>query len=216
MGSHLADAKKLTGRFKKGTKNSAKAFRELVQLWLTLTVLKEGEVVHCTSPKKKAKKKAKDVFFISGMDSKPLRLRNGRYLWLSFNLVLEDSARKEGPKRLLKVVKSAAWYAMDRACKRLVFRYEYIRTPDQDYPYSGSHLHVHGTLDEESVLPENRPLYKVHFPASRVPLEAIIRLLIEDFGVPPRDDEEVWRPVLAWTEEEFRKIAHEQVSGPAR
>ncbi len=208
---YLSDAKTLTERFKEGTKDSARAFGELVQLWLNLTVLKEGQSVRFFSRKDRDRKKAGDVFVVSGHDMEPLRLRDDRYLWLNFELFLE---KKPGKGRRLKVANSVAWYSVDRERKRRIFRYEYIREPD--HQYAGSHLHIHGTLDERDVLPEDKPLYKVHFPTSRVSLEAVIRLLVEDFGVPTNTDPNVWRPVLAWTEEEFRKIKHEQISGPRR
>ena len=52
------------------------------------------------------------------------------------------------------------------------------------------------------------PLARVHFPTMRVSLEAIIRLLVEDFRVPCEAPADVWRPVLAASEAAFLAIAH--------
>ena len=44
-----------------------------------------------------------------------------------------------------------------------------------------------------------------------VTLEAIIRLLVDDFGVPANEPDDVWRPLLLETEEAFVKIARQPV-----
>jgi hypothetical protein len=201
---YLSDAKTFAAQFKKGTKHSPAAFRNLVELLLQITVARDGETVRLVSSK--AQKNAFDV-----QSWQPLRLRNDRYLWVVFNLVLDQSDRKDG-KRLLRVVKSAASYLADRDRKQPIFRYEYLRKPENKY--AGSHFHIRGRLDVDGVLAKDKPLEKVHFPTSRVSLEAVIRLLAEDFAVPTREKPEVWRPVLAWTEETFLEIAHRDISGP--
>jgi hypothetical protein len=203
----LAEAKRLTKLVKAGRRSSAQAFGDLVQLLLSLTVMKEGGAVILWT----TARKDKEVFFVSSQNRKPIQLLDDRYLWLSFQLFLGKSGRKSGPKKLLKVTKTAIEYCADREQERRIFRYEYERGPRG--PYSGNHLHIYGDLTE-SVLPEKKPLYKVHFPTARFSVESILRLLIEDFGVPTRKKPEVWRPVLAWTEEEFCSIRHAQISGP--
>ncbi len=48
-----------------------------------------------------------------------------------------------------------------------------------------------------------------------MPLEGVIRLLVEEFGVQCNQPASVWRPVLAETERSFLEIAHVPLSGPA-
>jgi hypothetical protein len=64
------------------------------------------------------------------------------------------------------------------------------------------------------VHPVRGTLERVHFPTGRISIEAVIRLLIEQFGLEARTRPETWRPVLAASEEEFLKIAHRDISGP--
>ena len=56
-------------------------------------------------------------------------------------------------------------------------------------------------------------LHRVHFPTGRMPLEGVIRLLADQFGVPCAEDASTWRPVLAETERAFLDIAHMPLSG---
>lgn len=51
-------------------------------------------------------------------------------------------------------------------------------------------------------------LERIHFPTSRVPLEAVINLLATDFRVRCNEQPELWRPVLAESERRFFQIAH--------
>lgn len=48
-----------------------------------------------------------------------------------------------------------------------------------------------------------------------MPLEGVIRLLVEEFGVPCNQPPAIWRPVLAEAERAFLEIAHQPLSGPA-
>jgi hypothetical protein len=68
----------------------------------------------------------------------------------------------------------------------------------------------------ESALRAGETLEHVHFPATRVPLEAVIRLLIEQFHVRPVTPRSVWRKVFAHTERDFIDVAHRAISGPNR
>lgn len=45
-------------------------------------------------------------------------------------------------------------------------------------------------------------------------MEAALRLLADQFGVPCNTEPEVWRPALAVSEEAFIEIAHQPISGP--
>lgn len=204
----IARAGEFMKRVKAGSRDSARALRDLFQLLLGLTVLEDGvRIVHTC----RQGRGAPELFQVSGQDGAPLPLRDGRYLELSY--VLRLDSLPDGGRRL-KVVDSALRYQTDQEGDRRILRYEYLRDPKSKY--AGSHLHVHGSLGESTALPADKPLEKVHFPTARVALEAVIRLLIEDFGVPAREPSEVWRPVLAWTEREFGDIAHRQISGPDR
>ena len=95
-----------------------------------------------------------------------------------------------------------------------MFRYEYERdrsTADQHPP---AHLHVRGVPEDDVGDALARPLNRVHFPTGRVSVPAIIRLLVEQFGVSCNEDAAVWRPVLSDVEEAFQSIAHQPLSGP--
>lgn len=136
----------------------------------------------------------------------PLPLTDGRYLRLSMALYREET--REGPR--LKLEKSSLQYQSDPAGEHWVFRYDYLRHPPEPHP--AAHLQVRGSLDEP-VLPTAIPLGRVHFPTMGVSIESVIRLLAEEFRVPCHEPPDVWRPVLAASEQEFLAIAH--MPGPA-
>ena len=105
----------------------------------------------------------------------------------------------------LKVEKAGVQYQTDAAGDQWIFRYDYLRRPPDPHP--AAHVQVRGDLTE-AVLPAGVPLGRVHFPTMRVSLEAIIRLLADDFRVPCHAEAELWRPVLAASEAAFVAIAH--------
>lgn len=114
----------------------------------------------------------------------------------------------------LKVRKSAFQYQEHRDDKASwIFRYDYLREPPEREP--GAHLQINGNL-ERAVLPDGKPLGRVRFPTMRVSLEAIIRLLVEEFGVPCNESEDVWRPALESTEPSFFDIQHLPIWSPER
>jgi hypothetical protein len=140
----------------------------------------------------------------------PLPLTDGRFLRLTISLFRE---RVEGSHRL-KVRKSAFQYQENRDDKASwIFRYDYLRQPPEREP--GAHLQINASL-ERAVLPVGKPLGRVRFPTMRVSLEAIIRLLVEEFGVPCNESEDVWRPALENTERAFFDVQHLPLSGPER
>jgi hypothetical protein len=108
---------------------------------------------------------------------------------------------------------SSFQYQLDRDGEQWVFRYDYVREPPAPHP--AMHFQLRGTL-AEACLPDGCPLERIHFPTQRISLEAVIRLLIEQFGTPPRQPLEIWRPLLAQTEADFLAIAHRALSGPDR
>jgi hypothetical protein len=58
------------------------------------------------------------------------------------------------------------------------------------------------------------PLSRIHFPTDRISFEAVIWLLIDQFGVPASESADVWRPLLAESEALFLGIRHRSLSGP--
>jgi hypothetical protein len=77
-------------------------------------------------------------------------------------------------------------------------------------------LQIRGSVTEATALPQGVPLERIHFPTQRLSLEAVIRLLVDQFGVPTAEPANVWRPVLAVSEAAFLGIAHRSLSGPDR
>lgn len=69
------------------------------------------------------------------------------------------------------------------------------------------HLHVSASLSAQinAVDRQTIDLDRLHMATGRVSLEALVRMLITEFGIAPyRSD---WRQTLDRTEEEFRKEA---------
>jgi len=193
-------ARQLTGDFMAGGPRSFDAFRDLAQLLLQATVLEAGQVVRLSG---RRGRRGDDVRVLAGRygPTDPLRLRDGRWLRLASTLYLDRDAND-----LLKVQRSSFQYQADRDGDRPIFRYDYLRVPGSIEP--PAHLNLYGGLAVEDVLPATRRLSRVHFPTSRVSIEAGIRLLADDFAVPTATDPSEWRPLLAATETAFRAIAH--------
>jgi len=144
----------------------------------------------------------------------PLPLRDGRYLRVAINLFLADTA--DG--RRLKVSTSSFQYQEGRdpdPGDSWIFRYDYLREPPAGAPHSPMHLQVNADLRRREAMPDYMPLNRVHFPTSRVSIEAVIRLLAEEFHVECAERPEVWRRMLTESESLFKGIAHEFPSGPA-
>lgn len=126
----------------------------------------------------------------------PLPLRDGNFLRLTISLYSEET--EEGPR--LKTWQSAFQYQRDREGKDWIFRYDYLRSPEGSYP--AAHVQIRGEHE------------RVHFPTMRVPLEAIIRCLANDFNVECAEPPEIWKYVLHHTEIDFLEIHHPPVSCP--
>jgi hypothetical protein len=186
-----------------GTEASPKAFRDLVDVLLRATIMARQEIIRLNY--------VGDSFVISGSQKDAVRLKDRRYLRLTMTLYLEDTAQG----RRLKVRSSSYQYQEDLAGDRWVFRYDYLREPK--HPHPASHLQIRGELSESGCLPEHGLLERIHFPTSRVPLEAVIRLLAEPKGlkVPWNQRKATWRPMLAQSEAAFLGIAHRSISGPS-
>jgi hypothetical protein len=127
----------------------------------------------------------------------PLPLRDDNFLRLSISLYVEET--EQGSR--FKTWQSSFQYQRDREGKDWIFRYDYLRSPEGSYP--SAHLQIRGRHE------------RVHFPTMRVPLEAIIRCLANDFNVPCAEPAEVWKHVLHHTEIDFLEIHHPPVSCPA-
>ncbi len=185
--------------------DSFKAFRDLVQLLLGHTVLTTGAAARLTRGPRNG------VYVIGGQagPTDPIKLTDGRYLRVAITLFLTKT--DQGPR--VKVESSNFQYQMDMGGERWIFRYDYIREPPDPHP--SAHVHVRGTLTEQCLAPR-QALEDVHFPTSRVSIESVIRLLIEQFNLSPNNPPEVWRPLLAESEALFMQIAHKSISGPSR
>jgi len=142
-------------------------------------------------------------------DDDTVRLRGGRFLRVFVVLFREPH---NGGYRM-KVEQATYQYQVDPEGKQWVFRYDYRREPRDQHP--ATHLQVRGTLTEREVGPYRGLLDRTHFPTGRVSIEAVIRLLVEQFGIPSGSTPETWRRVLAESERLFEDIAHRPLSGPA-
>lgn len=142
-----------------------------------------------------------------GVPKRGLQLRDGRFLDLTLMMQLD----RDGELQKLRIYKARFQYQNDEAGKDWIFRYDYIRYPDNSHP--ASHIQLRGSL-EADCLPGGLQLKDVHFPTGRMSVEAIIRCIVEQFGCDTAEPASFWRPVLAESEETFNRIAHKTISGP--
>jgi len=195
----LGEVRDLSERYKAGTAHSFQAFRDLVSLILNATVLTETSAVRLSYGQS-----AEPVLGGRVKPIDPLRLTDGNYLRLTMTLLREETP--QGPR--VKVRSSSFQYQLDQDGDHWIFRYDYLRNPPEPHP--ASHLQIRGRLIEAGDV----QLDRVHFPTHRVSLEAVIRLLIEEFNVPARKSEDFWRAVLAESEAVFLGIAHLPTPSP--
>lgn len=196
--ARLAAARRLTAAYQAGGPNAAQAFRDLTDLLLRLTILAPAGGVRFSS----GPRGTSDLVLGGwGGPDDPLPLRDGRYLRVTVRLYVAPPAEQNR----LKVASSSYQYQLDREGDRWIFRYDYLRTPPDLHP--AAHVQINGSFAEEC-LPPSRPLSRIHFPTARVSLEAVIRLLADQFGTPCATEPDVWRPVLSETERAFLQIAH--------
>jgi hypothetical protein len=202
----LAQIRQLTERYKAGrVPDSFDAFKDLVSLLFSHTILEQGQGLRLIKGTQRS-----DSRVLSGWRPlEPLRLNNGRYLFLSMTLFREETDK--GTR--IKVAGSKFQYQLDKDGDAWVFRYDYARESPNQHP--SNHLHIRGKLTE-NCLAEKQLLEDIHFSTDRVSFESIIRLLIEQFGIVPNSPQEIWRPMLTESERLFKDIAHKFLSGPAR
>lgn len=195
----------LSETYRGGGEQAFRAFEELAQLMLSLTVMSQGQAVRLSSSPDAPLRRV-----LGGQrgPTSPVQLRDGRWLRVAVTLYLDPDADKR-----LKVSKSSFQYQADEAGLQEICRYDYLRQAGTD-PHPQAHLNVHGTLQHAPALVGGKPLARIHFPTNRVSLEAVIRMLAEQFGVPTNRPSSVWRPVLAASEAPFSEIAHRPLSGP--
>jgi len=140
-----------------------------------------------------------------------LRLNNGWQLELLYTIRVEPS-QSAGGARKLKTLNSSVQLLSGEDRQSFVFRYDYLRYAQHNHP--PGHLQIRASLEDGEFLPDGRPLERIHFPTGRVTIEAIIRLLIVQFGL-KANVPALWEDVLYKTEEGFLKIARHMPSGPS-
>ncbi|HCG00885.1 MAG TPA: hypothetical protein DEV93_10130 [Chloroflexi bacterium] len=200
-----AEARRLANE----SRTEIRPFRDLVHVLLANSVMD----AHYAGPAVYYAQGTRDRGDLGGLGRvlAPVPLRDGRWLRLAISLYVENTEHG----RRLKAAQSSFQYQVsaDPHADDWIFRYDYLRDPRDRYP--AAHLQINADLKAPGVLAEQRPLARVHFPTGRVPLEAVIRLLAEDFGVPCGPLPEVWRAMLAEAESVFKEIAHQPPFGPA-
>ncbi len=187
------------GTLRSGGEGTFESFRELVSRLFCLTVGHKKASVHLRRLKDGSRAELEGGY---GEAPAVIRLTNDCFLRLVVALYLDPR------DQYLRTSLSCFQYQTDEAGEDWVFRYEYNRTRNADEVKPTGHLHVRSALVSETALDNKRPFARVHFPCGRPTIESTIRLLIDDFGVPPDAPEEVWRPVLAESERSFLDVAH--------
>jgi hypothetical protein len=206
----LAEIRRCATRYKAGTRDSFTATLDLYQALLSATVMDDGEAVKLQAVEDGSSDRA-----ITGRGLRAVKLRDGKYLRILVSMRLVD----DGPVGIrLKVMDSSYQYqvgaSLDPADDEIVFRYDYTRQPPGHDVHPLAHLNIYGIPLVADSLPQKKTLARIHFPTGRVSIEAVIRCLIEQYKVPTRANASEWRQMLACSEEEFLKIAHQPRSGP--
>jgi hypothetical protein len=200
----LGEARDLARRYMDGNPDSLAAFRDLANLLLHLTVLPRNTGLRLAYADGR-----RDRGVLGGMGgpTDPVPLNDGRYLRVSVSLALVET--DDGTR--LKTLKGGYQYQADRDGKAWIFRYDYLREPGEDR-HPQAHVQLRGTFTEDTPAAD---MHKVHFPTGRVSIEGVARLLADQFGLETNTPPEIWRPVLAESEQTFQEIAHRPLSGPA-
>ncbi len=200
----LADVRQLTNVWMDGGPEAIEGFRDLADLLLRLTVMDPSSYVTTTYNKRRW-----DAAALGGPagTSDPVLLNDGRYLRIAVSLFVD----RDDTRGYLKVRKASYQYQADRDEKDWIYRYDYLRQPGPE-PQPAVNLQVNGDLRVPDVLDGSTPLGRIHFPAGRISLEAVIRLLADQFHVPTNEDREVWRWVLTGTEAPFHDAGDQPMS----
>ncbi len=182
------------------------AFRDLADLLLRLTVMDPSSHVTATYGKR-----GRDAAALGGPagTSDPILLNDGRYLRIAVSLFLD----RNDVRGYMRVRKASYQYQADRTGNDWIFRYDYLRQPGHN-PQPTSHLQVNCDLSVPDVLDDSTPLGRIHFPSGRISLDAVIRLLADDFHLPTNESPELWRWALAGSEPPFLDPNHQPLSDP--
>jgi hypothetical protein len=108
------------------------------------------------------------------------------------------AVRADPPHGPWKIQTVAYYYTLERADDLGAEIFSYHWHPQGHSPITFPHLHIHACVEIRR--PDGRD---VHFPTEQVSLEDILRLVITDFGVIPR--QENWAEVLGNTQAAFKK-----------
>lgn len=201
----LGEIRRWNSTIRAGGPEALSAFHKLTNCILNITIAAPGSTLKLIKLPRDATKAA-----LGGRSARePLRLNDGRYLRVSARLYLDQGSTPN----FLKVEETSYQYQLDLDGDGWIFRYDYLRNPPHAYP--ASHLQINGQLTEAARF-DGLSLKSLHFPTGRVSIEAVIRLLIEQFQVPSNNPPEIWRPVLAESERDFLRVAHQALSGPER
>lgn len=190
------EVRRLNQQYLAGGWDAFEGFYQLASLLLTNTVVaRHGSICLSRHPDRH------NAMFLGGWRTvtDPLPLTNGGFLRYTVTLYLDADTNR------LKVERAAYQYQLTADNSSWVFRYDYTRTPVKSEP--GAHLQLRGSLID----PPGGELQDLRFPTGRVSIEAVIRLLVESFGVPCAEWQEKWREVLATSEEAFLRIAHQPI-----
>jgi hypothetical protein len=185
-----------------GGDESAMHFREFLQFLLSRTIMKDTSFLKV--------QQRNDRFIISGPNysneqiatAKPkellrsLKLNDGHYLYLFYEAALDRTDHD-----YLKIQLTKMSYHLDEWGREQLFRFDHLRKAPNKYPFS--HLHVYGTWMHGY---SGKELKSVHFPVIRPTVEGIIRLLIDEFGVPCSLPDKEWREMLDQSEQKFVEV----------
>jgi hypothetical protein len=125
----------------------------------------------------------------------PMQMKNGRYLFLYQLLGLRH------PERYLTTIEYRYVYQETPDPDSWIFRYEYQREPLEDYPYPKAHLHLNA---DPTSYPGTKAFPKLHIPTGRVTVEAVLRHLLDEHGVPCISPH--WQSVLSEGEKAYAGI----------
>jgi hypothetical protein len=201
------EVRSLFESIKAGTNKSFEAWAQLATKLVSCSVAAGGQVITARHARGGGVRNLSPGWTL---EAEPLRLRNGKWLRLSQVLVLDET-----PNGMRMKVAEASYQYMLTEDGRLagtpeaeswVFRYDYLRTREDDHP--PGHLHVSGLPSCPEALEGATydTLARIHFPTDRISLEAVIRLLVTQFGVTPAVD--AWDEILMESERCFAEIAH--------
>ncbi|MBZ0188334.1 MAG: hypothetical protein K8F91_18945 [Candidatus Obscuribacterales bacterium] len=197
----VAEYRLLAQKVLNGGRAAATNFGDLISRLINLTIAKDSGHVPVISGSGR-------LVNIQGWNDagNAVPLTNGCFLRIAYQVYLSDK------DDYLRTAKNIYQYQTDQPGKNTwIFRYDYIRKPDDIHP--PSHLQIRANLTE-SVPVKKNSLEHVHFPTERVSIEAILRLLINDFDVPCKckevleDETPLWEAVLRATEAPWQDVAH--------